>query len=54
MEEKRMRTQKEIEEKLQYFKSCNANSQSVAESLIRKDEATKVLEYVLGLRPDII
>lgn len=54
MEEKRMRTKKEIEGKLEYFKNCNANSENVEESLIRTDEAIKVLKYVLGIRPDII
>lgn len=54
MEEKRMRTKKEIEGKLEYFKNCNADSENVEESLIRTDEAIKVLKYVLGSRPDII
>lgn len=49
-----MRTEKEIKEKLQYFKNCNANSKNVEESLIRTDEAIAVLEYVLGIKDNIL
>lgn len=48
-----MRTEKEIKEKLEYFKNCNANSENVAESLIRINEAIAVLEYVLGIKDNI-